>query len=376
MPGPTAVIGGTATVYVPDDTTQIALGYTEIRIYWAASETASASLATTLTLVSGTFDYTYNKTDALATDWFYWALYGATPGEGPASERVPIGPTRSTRLAIRQGVGQLLRLMDGPYALATAATASLCTISALIDPDASAHRLTNRFVRCSGGTAIGQTRRTRTAANSGYIPATGTLTLGRATSPAWVAADSVEIWRAKGDEDLSVLIDQAMNTTAPSIYIEDSFYLTIDDSVSEYYLPQGIGELNTLGVDWVRDSYPSKPDWRPVGFFDFATDGGSTILTVKRAAIGPSYYSQGDIIRVRYASNPDNMDSDTDYWAIPLEWAVAEVAMTFLDTIATPSGGLEQIVDAERAKAALRRNLDTYRGRWMPRVQMKVIMPR
>jgi len=376
MPSPTQAIGGVYSAYIPDDAQAITLGYTHVRVYWGATEAGSYSLVTSIALVSGQLDYTYNNTLALATDWAYHALYGATPGESPASEPTPIGPTRSTRLAIRQGVGQLLRLMDGPYALATAATASLCTISALIDPDASAHRLTNRFVRCSGGTAIGQTRRTRTAANSGYIPATGTLTLGRATSPAWVAADSVEIWRAKGDEDLSVLIDQAMNTTAPSIYIEDSFYLTIDDSVSEYYLPQGIGELNTLGVDWVRDSYPSKPDWRPVGFFDFATDGGSTILTVKRAAIGPSYYSQGDIIRVRYASNPDNMDSDTDYWAIPLEWAVAEVAMTFLDTIATPSGGLEQIVDAERAKAALRRNLDTYRGRWMPRVQMKVIMPR
>jgi hypothetical protein len=384
MPSPAAVIGGSFTVYLPDDTEQIALGYTGIRIYVATSETAVAALATTLPLVAGTFDYSYNKTDANATDWFQWCLYGAAPGEGPRSQLVPIGPTRVTRLQVRQGVGKLMRVMDGPYAIATATDSDTIVISELIDPDASAHRFANRYLRVSAGTAIGQTRRSRAANASpaGYVPSTGTMNVNRATSPAWLASDSVEIWRAKGDEDTAALVDQAINDAATAICWEDTFYLTIDEGVSEYYLPSGVNELTALAVDWAQDSYPSKPDWRPIGYARFGVSGGNNMVTILRETLGTAYYSQGDIIRIRYAAFPDNMDSDTDYWAIPqplavaLPWAVAEAAMAFLDSIGTPSGGLEQVIDAERAKASLRRKLDFYRSRCMPVATILTVLPR
>lgn len=378
MPSPTAVIGAVATIYEPEADLHITNGYTGIRVYWAASETATPSLATTLTLVAGTYDYSYNKTTALATDWFEWCLYSVANGEGPLSPRVAIGPARSTRLLVRQGVGTLLRMMDGPYALASVTSSTVAVISELIDPDASVHRFANRFTRVSAGTGIGQTRRTRAATSTpaGYVPATGTISVNRALSPAWIADDSVEIWRAKGDEDTSALVDAAMNDAAVSIMFEDSFFLTIDDGVSEYYLPDGIGELNTLAVEYALDSYPSKPDWRPVGYANWSVNGGNTILTVLRDSLGTAYYSQGDVIRVRYAAFPDNMDSDTDYWPIALEWAVAETALAFLDSIGSPSGGLEQVIDAERAKASIRRRLDSYRSRWLPAATIMTVVAR
>jgi hypothetical protein len=295
-----------------------------------------------------------------------------------------MGPTRVTRLAVRQGVGKLMRMMDGPFSIATATDADTIIISDLIDPDASAHRYANRFARVSAGTAIGQTRRTRAANSSpaGYVPASGTLNVNRATSPAWVAADSVEIWRAKGDEDTSALVDQAINDAATAICWEDTFYLTIDENVSEYYLPSGVNELTALAVDWAQDSYPSKPDWRTVGYARFGVDGGNNIITILRETLGTVYYSQGDIIRIRYVAFPDVMDSDADYWAIPqplavaLPWAVAEAAMAFLESIGTPSGGLEQVIDAERAKANLQRKLDFYRARCMPPATIMTVVPR
>ena len=376
MSSPVAVIGGVANVFVPDVDDVLGLGYTGIRIYWATSETATASLATTLALVSGTLDYSYNKTDALATDWFEWCLYGAVPGEGPRSERVPIGPPQTTRLLVRQGVGRRLRIMDGPYAIATPTDADTCVITEMIDPDASAWRFANRFARCSAGTASGQTRRVRNVANSGYVPATGTLNVNRATSPAWVAGDSLEIWRPKADEDPSVLIDEAMNRAASALWWEETFYLTADAEISEYYMPATMLPGSIIRVEWATDTYPTRPGWEEVSFWDLTVEGGMPLLHLRRSTVWNSYLAAGDVVRVRFARHGDAMDSDSDYWGVPLPWAVAETALAFLDAIATPSGAQEQIVDAAKAKGALGADVARYRSMYMPRGKVQIQVPR
>ena len=376
MSTPAAVIGGVANIFVPDDGEQIDLGYTAIRVYWATSETASASLATTLTLVDGQRDYSYNKTDALSTDWFEWAFYGATPGEGPRSERVRIGPPQSTRLLIRQGVGRRLRLMDGPYAITTATDSDTCVISALIDPDASAWRFANRFLRCSAGTASGQTRRVRNVANTGYVPSTGTLNVNRATSPAWLADDSLEIWRAKSDEDPSVLIDEAMNRAASNLWWEDTFYFSADADISEYFMPATMLPGSIIRAELASDTYPTRPGWVDVGFHDLTMEGGSPMLSLRRSTMGGAYLDSGDIVRLRYSRHGDAMDSDTDYWSVDLQWAIAEAAYEFLNTLMTPSGAQEAIQDATKAMAAVQRDVQKYRNIYLPQPKILVQAPR
>lgn len=375
MPTPAVAIGPVYDIYVPQVDTLIDLGYTHIRVYWATSETATPSLATSIELVAGTYDYAYNKTDGLETDWAEHCFYGTTPGEGPRSERVPVGPGRITRKDVRQGVGRRLRIMDGPYTIGTVTDADTIIVTELIDPDASVHRFANRFIRVVTGTGIGQTRRVRASSSTpaGYVPATGTLNVNRATDPAWVAGDTFECWRAKDDEDPSVLIDEAMQRVADRICVPDSFLFTIDSNVTEYYLPAGMTELTIQSVKWAGDTYPAKPQWEDVGWWRVYHEGGQAVLSLLRNSLGREFYTQGDIIQVNYAYFPDRMDSDADYWrGIPLQWAIAETALELLDALATPSGGEEQVQDAARAKGALQREISAFRARFQPVPRMKV----
>jgi len=377
MPSSQAYIGGSFTAYVPDDTRQIELGWDSVRIYWATSETASPSLATTLALVAGQFDYTYNNENALITDWAEWCLYDSgEDSEGPRSERVPIGPPQSTRKLIRQGVGRRLRLMDGPYEIASVGDSDTCIVSDLVDPDAAVGRFANKFIRVVEGTAAGQTRRIRNIANSGYVPASGTINVGRAFNPAWVGDDIAEIWRPKSDEDPSVLIDEAMNRVASRVWWTETFYLSVDSEVSEYYLPATMRPEAVVSVEWAGDTYPDRPGWVPVGGYGFSYDQGNLMISLQRTNLGdPSYYDQGDIIRITHNRTGDAMDDDADYWNVPLQWAIAETALEFLDTIGTPSGSQEEVGDAERARAALARDIDHFRRVNMPPTRMRMVLP-
>lgn len=368
MPSPAAVIGGQAFIYAADDDQKIALGYTHIRVYWATSETATATLATSLELVAGQKDYEYNKTDALSTDWFEYAFYGVGPGEGPRSERVPIGPPQTTGRLIRQGAGRRLRIMDGPYTISSVTDADTMVISDLIDPDATPHGFANRFVRVIDGAAAGQTRRTRAAGSTpaGYVPASGTLNVNRATNPAWLAGDVVELWRGQGDDDPSVLMDEAMNRVAYRVWWEETHYFTIDSQVSEYVLPAILRENAISAVEYASDTFPTRPAWRPVPWWYVVIDGGVPVMSLRRHGLGEELFGQGKVIRVRYARHGDAMDGDGDYWGVPLEWAVAETALEYLELIAAPRGGTENVIDAERAKEVLRREADTFRAIYLP----------
>lgn len=378
MPSSAAIIGGSFTAYIPDDGAQIDLGWDQVRIYWATSETATATLVSTQTLVDGQIDYTYNNETALITDWAEWCLYNSTDAEeGPRSERVPIGPPQSTRKLIRQGAGRRLRLLDGPYTIASVDDSDTCTIDELVDPDAAVGRFANKYIRVVEGTAIGQTRRIRNITNSGYVPATGKLTINRATNPAWVANDVAEVWRPKGDEDPSALIDEAMNRVATRVWWRDTFYFSIDSNVSEYFMPATMRPEAIVAVEWASDSYPDRPGWSPVGGWEWVYEQGNGVMSVRRTNLGdPSYYDQGDILRVTYNRYGDAMDTDSDYWNVNLQWAIAETAMEFLDTIGTPSGSKEEITDAERARAAVARDLEHFRRVFMPAARPQVRLPR
>lgn len=374
MPNLTAVIGGTATAYRPDDTTLIALGYTHLRFYWRASETGAPTLMTSVALVAGQKDYSYNNTAALATDWFFTAPYGAVPGEGPASESMPIGPPQSTRLDIRQAVGRMLRLLD-VHVLSSVTSATVGVFNTLIDPDASPHSYANRFARCSAGTAIGQTRRLRSG-STGYAVATGTVTLARATSPAWVANDSIEFWKAKDGEDPSAIIDECMQLARRKLWWQDTFYFTADSDVTDYAMPAIMREEMLTAVEWAADTYPSRPHWCPVPYWDFTLDGGGPVLSVASSVTGRSTFTQGTVFRVIWNRYGDRMDSDTDYWEVPLEWATAEVALRTLLRLGTPSGGQEDVQQEKIAVLALQEDLQTLRRTLMPRAVPMEKMPR
>jgi len=378
VPSQDAQIGPSYDIYVPEVDGLIALGYTGIRVYWATSETASPSLATTLTLVSGTYDYSYNNTSGAETDWAEHCWYGATPGEGPRSTRVPVGRPRTTRLQVRQAVGRRLRLMELQTVASSASNVKFIA-TALIDPDASPYRYCSWFARHAVGTFAGEIRRVRdydsAGTTTGYVPSTGEIQVGRTWGGTLGASDVVELWKPKGDEDPSAMVDEAMNRAADRMWHEEVHLFTVDDSVTEYTLPAGCYESAISSVEFAAgqaSGYPDKPLWEEVGWWEVRQSSGQNVISVYRSPMGEELYSGGDIIRVTYAATPDRMDSDADYWNVPLEWAVAETALETLDILATPSGGGEEVGDADRARASLMRDVQQYRAKYMPAARMKV----
>lgn len=368
MPEP--IIGGSATAYVPNVAAQIALGYTGVRFYWSTSETGTFSLVDTATLVAGTYEYSYNKTDALATDWYQFALYGATPGEGPLSEPMPIGPPRVTRKDVRRGVGRRLRLLTLATVLASPSpTTTTFASTNLIDTDASEYRFANWFAR--GASA---TRRVRDKTNAGYTPSTGVVKVN-AFSGAPDTGDEIELWRPKGDEDPSELIDEAMNRARFNLLWEDTFYFTTEANVTSYWMPATMRENAIKRVDYAADTYPERPRWSPVGGFWTNEEQGGLLLDIAMSGFGRDPYPGGTVIRVIYNRSGDKMDDDTDYWEVRLEWAVAESAMALLNTMG-PSGGMEQTIDVNRVKADLAAEIGAFRQTWAPSAMIRQELPR
>ncbi len=365
MTDQTPVIGALLRAYVPDADDLIDLGYTGIRFYTATSEAGSYSLVHTSTLVAGTTTYDYNHTTALVTDWFYFVPYGATPGEGVRSESMPVGPPQSTRILIRQGVGNRLDLMAGPYALASVSSSTVAVISELIDPDASPHRIANRFARVVAGTGIGQTRRLRSG-STGYTIATGTITAGRAYSPAWVGADTVELWLSDRDRDMSAVVDLAMDESRVNLWWEDVTYLVSDGS-SEYWLPNSIvskGQVKRVEIAWGQ--YPATPDWRRAGWWDVVMDGGTPKLSVFATGLGNNPVDSSRIIRVIYNRMGDVMNSDTDYWMVPIEWAIAETELALALMLSQGRGSTESVENWARLHDRALKSAMIYRGLYSP----------
>lgn len=374
MPSIEQVIGGKYTAYIPDDDQAIALGYTHVRIYWGSTEEGPYALATSIALVSGQGDYTYNNTAALATDWAYHTLYGATPGESPASEPVPIGPPRSTRKLIRQGVGRKLRRME-LFNIASAASATAFTITEAIDPDASSARYSNWAARLASGSLAGEVRRIRNVTNNGYVPATGVFTLGRGFSGTPATGDDVELWRPHGDEDTSALVDEAINNARFNILWAVPYVITIDADVTEYQMPDGCSEHTIQTVEYAvnRDGYPDKPQWTRLQSWDI----NGRVLSVFRNSrtFYPALFSAGDLVRVNYVAFGDLLESDADYWECNLQWAVAESALAFLDLLGKPEAK-EEAIQHERIRSNILREAMMLRTAHMPQTRLKVLDPR
>lgn len=373
MPDQSPVIGGTYTVYVPDVAEQIALGYTGIRIYWGTSESGSFSVVTTLSLVAGTYDYTYNKTDATPLDWAYHAYYGLVPGEAAASDPVPVGGPQCSRLQVRQGVGRRLRMLE--TCLVTTGVSALSVIATdFQDPDAMASRFANWFLRMYSGVYKGQTRRVRTVANAGYVPATGAFVVNRAFTGSPGVGDGIELWRPKGDEDPSILIDEAMNRARARMWVEDSVLLTAETNVTEYFLPATVtnpGQVKSVayaGADW-----PDRPSWTAIPYARASSVDGQGVISLTS---GPaSSFAEGTVIRVLVNRVCDRMDADTDYWPVPLEWAIEEVALDFLLN-SGPTGGREDTSDTDRMVKYVEQSVMALRTLYLPSVQPRVVLPR
>lgn len=375
MPSFEQVIGGSYSAYIPNDDRAIELGYTDLKVYWANSEAGPYALATTIPLVAGQKDYTYNNTAALAGDWAYHTLYGATPGESPASEPTPIGPPRSTRLDIRRGVGDRLNLL-ATAAVTGGTDANTVVCASLIDQDASPGKYANRFARAVGGNVDGETRRTRNIANDGYVPASGTLNFGADFSATPDTAVTLELWRPERDQDPSERIDNAMQRARHRLWWQEAFYLSTDANVTEYAMPATMLPGSIQGVEYAAGAFPEAPGWVPVGSWNLDPNGGQPTLSVSLTALGSNPFSQGTVIRVRYNTFGDRMDDDDDYWSVPLEWAVAEVAYEYLKTIRTPSGGKEDTGDAGMALQTIADDLTMYRTIYMPRATAQERGPR
>lgn len=377
MPDFAADIGATVHVYVPDDDVAIDNGYTHVRIYWASSQTASASLETSVELVEEQRDYSYNKDDALEGDWWEWALYGATPGEGPRSERTPVGPPRATRQDIRQLAGQRLRVCRVlEVAASPSPTSTAFASSELIDADASTYLHCNKVVRFTTGTLAGEVKRVRDKAATGYTPATGLLTCNAFTG-APTAGDDFELWVPNGSDDTSELMDQAISQAAAYLWWPETFFFSTDEDVEEYFMPFLMRRDFIRSIEFSTGTYPSEPGWQPVARPVFRYQSGRLVLNLQDAGPGLNRFTAGTIVKIEYDRPAQELNTDSEAWYVNRRWAAVEAAMAFLDLIGTPRGGLENIVDAERAKGALQRDIEMYRGQYFPApTSIPIVVPR
>lgn len=358
-------LGAVYTVSVPDVATLLADGYTHVRIYWASSENGVYSLEESIALVSGTYVYEYNHTTGAAGDWAKHAFYGATPGESVSSEPVPIAPVQSTRTLIRQGVGRRLRLMEGPYTITTATDGDTLVLSELADADGRAERYANWF-----GRSTTQVRQIRNSTN-GYTAATGTLNFRRAFSPTLSNGDPLEMWKPRANEDPSAMIDEAMQRARRWIWWEEIIFITGITNTSEYPLPNIITNRGQVKrVEWATDDYPDRPGWQPIPK-DVLFDGGPR-LSIGSAAWG---IGDGDIIRVVINRFGDRMDGESDYWAAPLEWCIAETAREFLQAAGSPVGKIEDVRDYSAAKRLIESECFEYRALYMPHIDVTLEPP-
>lgn len=369
------LIGWAIDIPYPDVQDFLDADYTGIHVYSSATEEGSYSLETTLTLVAGTFLYTYNKPTGLSTDWVQYAPYGLTPGEGQRSEPQPVGAGQVTRLQIRQAVGLRLQMVE-IYDLLSAADSTHAVISELIDTDAPAAKYANRFVRVYAGQAIGQTRRLRNATNAGYTPASGTLLVSRAFAPEWEAADSVELWEARGDVDPSALIDQAMNTARRHIWAETSVVVVTGSNDTEYVLPQNCYPDVISRVDICWGTYPDSPYWTQVGYYRPYRENGQNKISLSPSSLRWPAFDSDRLIRVAYSGPVDHLGSDTDGWSVPLDWAVAETGLEYLNVMLGPGGSSGDISDIGRARGEWKAMAEDYRADLMPAPTPLLIVPR
>lgn len=368
-------IGATVVAFIPNDDRLIDLGYTHVRFYFASSEDGAYALASSTALVSGQRDYSYNKTDALITDWWYWVPYGAGVGEGPQSEPQPVGPPQCTRKEIRQAVGRRLRLMETAQ-VTTGTDANTVVCSSLIDADAPAAKHANKYARAVAGNVSGETKRIRNVANSGFVPASGTLNFGQDFSATPNTSTVLELWRPVRDDDPSALIDEAINRVRRKVWWEETFYLTAEANVTEYAAPSFMLPGSIAAVEYAAGDYPSAPDWRPVGDADLVMEGGQPVLTISMTPFASVSYSTGTVIRVRYSRFGDLLDSDADYWFAALHWAAAEAALDFLRLVLTPGGGREDVSDAAAAIREVAQEVAEWRSVYMPQARPRTRLPR
>jgi hypothetical protein len=257
-----------------------------------------------------------------------------------------------------------------PVTAGTDANTVVC--SSLIDLDASAAKYANRIARAVAGNVSGETKRVRNIANAGYVPASGTLNFGGDFSATPNTSTSLELWRAVQDDDPSILIDEAMQRSRRRLWWEETFYFSVDEGITEYNMPPFMLDGSVKSVDFAADTYPTHPDWRPVGWWNLAMDMGQPLLTVKQSSIGNLAYGAGQVIRAVYNRFGDRMDDDVDSWGVALEWAIAETALEYLKTVRTPGGGKEDVSDATVAKAEVADDCMEWRKTYMPTARIQV----
>ena len=349
--------GWSLTVYVPDIARKLEAGYTGVEIRSNSESGGDGVLAANLLLRAGEERYTYRKADGKPTDWAKWRF---TPN-GQFSEWQRVGPYGVDRRTIRRDVGRRARMMRWPVAEATGATPATLTIPSLLDADASPSKFARWFARRPDG----QVRRVRSAANKGFAPDTGVLTLNPFPD-ATAANTEIELWKPRTDEDPSELLNESMNVARTRLWIEDAFYFTVENNVSVYAMPFEL-QASVKRVEVAAGTYPEMPRWYPVQHYELTKERGQVLLEMYGSIasdIGINY-GDGIIVRVLYNYFPQRMVDDDSVWPVSREWAAAEVGVHFLEDLGV-SHGDEDVNDVARALTFYREQREEERKTWMP----------
>lgn len=323
-----ATYGATYSVTIPAVDDAIASGYTAVRFYRAPAEEGPYTLAGSKTLVSGQTLYELDDPNATRTTWWQWALYGTGPGESERSTPQPVAYLSYTRRDIREEVGRRLGIMV--LATVSSGTASSFASPDLVDPDASSLHWANGWVYGISGANENAQRRIRSGSN-GYNPATGQLTLASPLASAPVSGDMFEVWApAPSRIATPELINNAINTAAPFMWVTDVTYIETDDLETELPTLAFSGGIHTVEAQ-------AGQAWVPLPKYEVVERMGVSILRLPFKVRKP--------LRVIYNRHMDALQSDDDTWEVPLRWAAAEAAARYLASLVVPMGNKELISD-------------------------------
>lgn len=286
----TVVSGRYIPVYVPEVAAILSAGtYNSVRLYVASSQTAAGSLLTTITLVAGQTQYSYDYTSGVSTQWTYWTYYHTgTAAESDPSERVPLaGAPAVTFASLAQRAADRCNLYMRPYGDHTfpgpsgttttngnvGGTTLICTSYA--DSEYPSREFTHWTIRATSGARSGEERRLITEP---LTTASGTFTTARAFGGQILSGVTFEGYGGiTGTQWRQAVNEALLDLWTP---VEWSFAGTLNQT--EYPIPYFF-EGNTQILNLVRTGGDTLRDHTLTGGVDFLfkpTEGGSGYLYV------------------------------------------------------------------------------------------------
>jgi hypothetical protein len=364
-------MANTVTVYVEDIDTQIAAGYTTIRLYAASSPEAIVTGAPvdTATLVAAQEEYELTDSSGTPSTWYAYDLFDGAAATG-LSERWRTDATRLEEL-ILETARSINRGFEGTCS--AAGTQTTLVDAELLDSGVDVNFLEGAWIFRLDAAAAGD--RVRRVAASGFNTSTGALTPSRSWTNA--PADDERYFILGGLPPVDVpgatySWAAAVNDGLKNCKWTDEINLGEGTAAGaqEFDLAAHLGYLGdprkTVRSVWTAttvNGIEARQDWSKNGLFWRIIGNGprDQKLWLSRAP-GTTATVLAEVTR-RGAALYDLSDTTT----CPTTLAVAAAAVAALANLNGASGG-EQIVELATAQRAFNTEMDFYGTRGLVRM--------